>query len=98
LVEASWFESGRDGGLLGDIAVEVCLGLGGWDVPDGLQQSVVVEPGHPFKRREFQGLPGLPGRPAMDQFGFLEPVYRLGQRVVIAVALSADRRLDTGLG
>ena len=33
----------------------------------------------------------------MDQFGFVEAVDRLGQRVVVAVAFAADRRLDAGL-
>jgi hypothetical protein len=34
----------------------------------------------------------------MDQFGLVETVDGLGQRVVITVALAADRRLDTCLG
>ena len=62
-MEASWFKSGRYRGLLGEMPVVVCLSLGGRDVADGLQQSVVIEPGHPFERREFQGLLRLPGAP-----------------------------------
>ena len=53
----------------------------------GLQQSVVIEPGHPFERREFQGLLRLPGRPSMYQFALVEAVARLGQSVVVAVPL-----------
>jgi hypothetical protein len=34
----------------------------------------------------------------MDQLGLVQPVDRLGQRVVVAVALAAHRRLDAGLG
>ena len=34
----------------------------------------------------------------MDHFGFVEPVDRLCERVVIAVADAADRRLYAGLG
>ena len=88
-MEASWFKSGWYGGLLGEMPVVVCLSLGRRDVADGLQQSVVVEPGHPFERREFQRRLGLPGRPAMDQFGLVEAVDGLGQCVVVAVALAA---------
>ena len=98
-MDAVWFKSGhRRGGLTGEMAVVVCLSLGGRDVSDGRQQSVMMEPGHPFQRGEFQGLHGLPGLSAIDQFGFVEPTDGLGQRVVVAVALAADRRLDAGLG
>ncbi len=34
----------------------------------------------------------------MDQLGLVEAVDGLGERVVIAVADAADRRLDAGLG
>jgi hypothetical protein len=34
----------------------------------------------------------------MDQFGFVEPIDRFGERVVVAVADAADRRHETGLG
>ena len=30
--------------------------LCGWDVPDRLEQSPIVEPVHPFQRSEFHGL------------------------------------------
>ena len=95
-VEANWFKSGRYRGLLGEMPVVVCLSLGRRDVADGLQQSVVVEPGHPFEGREFQELLGLPEHPAMDQFSLIEPADRFGQGV-IAVALAAHRRFDSGL-
>ena len=40
-----------------------------------------------------------PPRPApMDHLGLVEPVDRLGERVVVAVADAADRGLDAGLG
>lgn len=41
-------------------------------------------------------IPPEPQRVAMDQFGFAQPVDRLGRRVVVAVALAAHRRLDAG--
>ncbi len=34
----------------------------------------------------------------MDQLGLVQPVDRLGQRVVVAVALAADRRFDARFG
>jgi hypothetical protein len=34
----------------------------------------------------------------MNQFGLVQAVDRLGQRVVVAVAAAAHRRLDAGLG
>ena len=34
----------------------------------------------------------------MDDLGFVEPVDRLGQSIVIAVADTADRRPDAGFG
>ena len=58
----------------------------------------MVEPGHPFQRRQFHRFLGLPRCPAVDQLGLVQPVDRLGQRVVVAVALAAHRRLDAGLG
>ncbi len=58
----------------------------------------MVEPSHPFERRDLEGLSALPGCSAMDQFGLIQPVNGLGQRVVVAVAAAADRRLDPRLG
>ena len=97
-MEAIWFKSGHHrGSLTGELPVVVCLSLGGRDIPDGLQQSVVVEPGYPFEVRQFQRFLGLAGRATIDQLSFVQPVDRLGQGVVIAVALAAHRRLDASL-
>jgi hypothetical protein len=48
----------RDG-LTGEWPVIVCLSSCWRDVPDGFDQSVVVEPGHPFQRCQLEGLIGL---------------------------------------
>ena len=72
----------------------VCLSLGRRDIPDGFEESDVVEPVHPLQGGQFQGLPGFPGAPAMNQLGFVQPVDGLGQGVVIAVATATDRRLN----
>ena len=69
-----------------------------WDVADGLQQSVVVEPRDPLERRQFDRFACLPRRATMDQLGLVQPVDRLGQRVVVAVADAAHRGLDAGFG
>ena len=93
-MEAYWFKSCLHGDLRGEMPVVVCLSLGGRDVADRLQQSVMVEPRYPFERGEFQRFPGLPGCSAMDQFRLVNSVNRFGRCVVVA----ADRRLDAGLG
>ena len=74
----------------------VRLGLGRRDVADGFQQPLVVEPGHPFQRRQFHRLAGLPRPAPVDDFGLEQAVDRLGQRVVVAVAGGAYRGLDPG--
>ena len=47
--------------------------------------------------RHFQVLHVAPRSLAMDQFGFVETVYRLGEGVVIRVTDTADRRFDASL-
>ena len=46
------------------------LGFGGRDVADGLQQSPVVEPVHPFQRCELDGFKGSPWSTPVDHLGF----------------------------
>jgi hypothetical protein len=52
--EAIWFESRRHGRLF-QHGVVAFLGFGRRDVADGLQEPPVVEPVHPFQRRELDG-------------------------------------------
>ena len=93
-MEAVWFKSGpHRGGLTGELPVVVCLSFCRRDVPDGFEQPVMVELGHPFQRGQLHGLLGLPGGAAMNQLGLVQTVDRLGQRVVIAVSLAAHRGL-----
>jgi hypothetical protein len=58
----------------------------------------MIEPVDPLERRILDGFEAAPWSTAMDDLGFVEPVDRLGQSVVVAVADAADRGLDPGLG
>lgn len=53
----------------------------------------MVEPAHPLQCGQLHGFPGLPGAPAVNQLGLVQPVDGLGQRVVVAVAPTAHRGL-----
>src|SRR3546814_981758 len=75
----------------------VCLSFCWRDIADGFEQTVIVEPGHPFQRGQFHRGLGFPRCPSMDQLGLVEAVDGLGEGIVIAVAAAADRRLDNGL-
>ena len=94
-MDARWFKSCRRcGGLTGELLEAVCLSFCWRYVPDRLKQAIVVKPVHPFQRGQLHGLLGRPWGTAMNQLGLVEPVARLGQRVVIAVSLTAHRGLD----
>lgn len=95
--EARWLESGRRGLLLKK-AILVGLELGRRHVAQRCHRALAVESGHSMQRGQFNRLLGLPGTSAVDQFSFVQTVDRLGQGVVVGVALTANRRLDAGLG
>lgn len=86
------------GSLTGLTAVIVFLSFRWRNVADGLEQGVLIEPGDPLQRCQLHRLGAFPGATAMDQLRFVESVDRLGQGVVVAVALAADRRFDARLG
>mgnify|MGYP000045781645 CR=1 FL=1 len=79
-MEAIWFKSGRRYGPTGELPVVVCLSFGRGNVPNGFEQPVVVEPGHPFQGCQLDRFPGFPGRSPMNQLGLVQPVDRLGLR------------------
>lgn len=91
--EAVWFELRRHGRLV-QHSVVAFLGFGRRDVADGLQQPAIIEPVDPCQRGELDRLEASPWSTAMDDLGLVEAIDRLGQRVVIAVADTADGRLD----
>src|SRR5471032_15261 len=57
---------------------------------------MMIEPGYPFQGRQFDGLAHLPGSTAMYQFCLVQTVDGLGQRIVVAVALTAHGRFNAG--
>src|SRR3546814_6742335 len=58
----------------------VCLSFCWRDIADGFEQTVIVEPGHPFQRGQFHRGLGFPRCPSMDQLGLVEAVDGLGER------------------
>jgi len=62
--------------------VVVSFVFGWWDVSDGLQDPVVVEPVDPFQRGVLDVVEAPPLSPPSDDFGLVETVDRLGHPVV----------------
>ena len=49
-MEPGWFKSGHHHlGLTGELSIVDCLSVCRRDVSDVTEQSVIVEPGHPFQ-------------------------------------------------
>src|SRR3954454_1151422 len=88
-------ESGCHGWML-QHGVVALLSFGRGYVADGLQEPPVVEPVHPFQRRELDGFEGPPRATSMDDLSFVETIDRLGESIVVTVADAADRRLNAG--
>ena len=91
------FESRRHG-VVPELRIIALLGFGRRDISDRLQQPAIIEPVDPFERGELDGLESSPRSAPPDHFGLVEPVDRLGERIVVRVADAADRGLDAGLG
>jgi hypothetical protein len=89
-VEALLCESARDG-LLSELMVVVCLSFGQRDIPERLHEPVIVELGYPFQGGQFDLLRGFPRTAPVGQFGLVQPVDGLGQRIAIAVAATHMR-------
>ena len=83
--EAVWFEARRHGWLY-QYGVVVLIGFGRRDVADGLQEPPVVELIRPFEGGELDRLERSPRSTPVDDFGLVEAIGRLGQRVVVAIA------------
>ena len=76
------------------LSVIGCLQIDGWDVAAVFVEAAVVEPVDPFGGGQFDLLDGAPRLSGFDQLGFVQPVDRLGQRVIVGAADGTDRRLD----
>src|SRR5690606_35898356 len=94
--EALWFESGRDGRL--DAAIVLELLLCRRNVAERLEETPMIEPVDPRKRREFDGFKSAPWPLLSDQLGLVESDNRLAECVVVGVADATDGRLDAGFG
>lgn len=76
----------------------VCFGLCWRDVCDGFRQAAVVEPVNPFGGGVFHGVEASPRATAVDDLRLEGAIDRFGQGVVVPVADTADRGVDTCLG
>src|SRR5271168_2639960 len=63
-------------------------------LPMGSSSQAIIEPVHPFQRRELDSLEGPPWPAAVDDLGLVETVDGLGESIVIAVPDAAYRRFD----
>jgi len=68
------------------------FGFGRRNVSDPLHQSSMIEPVDPFQRGELDGFDVAPRPAPPNDLGFIEPVDRLGERIVVAVADAAVRQ------
>ena len=70
--------------------------LGWWNVANGFKKPSVIEPIHPLKRCELNGLEVSPGSSLVNDLGFVEPVDGFSQGVVVGVADTSHRGFDPG--
>ena len=67
------------------LTVVQCLELGRWDASEFVEEATVVETVDPFEGCEFE-VEAAPRARVADEFGLVEPVDGLGERVVVTVA------------
>jgi hypothetical protein len=66
--------------------------FGGWDVSDRLEQTAVIEPVDPFQRRQFDRLRAAARAAAIDHLGPEQAVDGFGERIVLTIFHTANRR------
>ncbi len=79
------FDAPRSGGL-GGASREPLLVLGRRNMAEGTVETAGVPPGHPLGGGPLEVGDGAPRMSPPDQLGLVQPVDRLGQGVVVAVA------------
>ena len=82
----------------GSAVQEFVLNLDRWSVADLAVEPAVVEPVDVFGRRDLEIVDAPPGPLAADQFAFEERIERLGEGIVVAVALGPNRGDSLGVG
>ena len=87
-MQAVWFES-RPAGLSFLLTVVVLFELGRRDLAVGFEEAAVVEPVDPFEGGVLEVVEAAPGAAVADELGLVEPDDRLGERVVVRVALAS---------
>ena len=76
--------NGQLSGLLGCLlSVVRSFEFGGRDVATVFVQAPVVEPIDPFGGRDLDLLDRFPGLAGFDQLGFVQPVDRFCQRIIV---------------
>jgi hypothetical protein len=63
-------------------------------VAEGFVQAFLVVPGHPFGGREFDVVDAPPGFTAVNQLDLVGGVDRLGEGVVVTIAMRPRRGSD----
>lgn len=95
--EAIWLELCCDGRVIRHGVVSF-FGFGGRDIAYRLEQPPVVGPVHLFKCGIFDRSERPTWSASVDDLGLVESVDDLSQSVVVAVADTALRWLDLGVG
>jgi hypothetical protein len=85
-------------GLRDGLLMVTSLVFGRRHVAKRFEQSAVIEPVHPCQCCELHGLERPPRSFPTDHFRFEEPDDRFRERFIVAVASTADRRLNAGVG
>ena len=83
------FES-RHHSELFELCIEAGFGFGGRHVADRREQAAIVEPVDPFEGGHLDRLEAVPGSSPVDHLGLEETDDCFRERVIVAVADTAD--------
>lgn len=65
---------------------------------EGPHQPLMIEPGYPFQHGQLDRVRGFPGTTPMDQPRFVRAIDGVGQGVMVATTLAANRRCNSSFG